>query len=102
DGRYELAVPVPGRSLKIAVTLHSDDGHSDDGHSDDGPNNEGAVFSASLTGRRTDHGSAQRAWRAAPAALRGSALIRVHGIWLWLRRLPIRPRPHHHQEGVSR
>ncbi|MFA6298968.1 MAG: DUF1365 family protein, partial [Nocardioides sp.] len=50
DGRYELAVPVPGRSLKIAVTLHSDDGHSDDGHSDDGPNNEGAVFSASLTG----------------------------------------------------
>jgi uncharacterized protein len=32
---------------------------------------------------------------------RVSALIRVHGIWLWLRRLPIRPRPHHtEQEGV--
>jgi DUF1365 family protein len=30
-----------------------------------------------------------------------SALIRVHGIWLWLRRLPIRRRPHHQpQEGV--
>ncbi|MDP2774384.1 MAG: DUF1365 family protein [Nocardioides sp.] len=87
DGRYELAVPVPGRSLKIAVTLHSDDG---------------AVFSASLSGRRTDHGSGRRAWRAAPAALRGTVLIRAHGIWLWLRRLPIRPRPHHHQEGVSR
>ncbi|MDO9494719.1 MAG: DUF1365 family protein [Nocardioides sp.] len=92
DGRYELAVPVPGRSLRIAVTLHSDDGHSDDG----------AVFSAALTGRRTDHGSAHAAWRAAPAALRGTVLIRAHGIWLWLRRLPIRPRPHHHQEGVSR
>ncbi len=83
DGTYELAVPVPGRSLQIAVTLHSDDG---------------AVFSAALSGRRTDHS----AWRAAPAALRGSLQIRAHGVWLWLRRLPIRPRPHHHQEGVSR
>ena len=25
----------------------------------------------------------------------------MHGIWLWLRRLPIRPRPAHHQEGVQ-
>ncbi len=32
---------------------------------------------------------------------RVSALIRVHGIWLWLHRLPIRSRPHHtRQEGV--
>jgi DUF1365 family protein len=30
-----------------------------------------------------------------------SALIRMHGIWLWLRRLPIRSRPQHTpQEGV--
>jgi uncharacterized protein len=30
-----------------------------------------------------------------------SALIRVHGIWLWLRGLPVRPHPHHtRQEGV--
>ena len=30
-----------------------------------------------------------------------SALIRMHGIWLWLRRLPIQRRPNHHaQEGV--
>ena len=30
-----------------------------------------------------------------------SALIRMHGIWLWLRRLPVLRRPHHHpQEGV--
>jgi len=83
DGHYELAVPVPGRSLAIVVTLHSDDG---------------AVFSAALQGRRSD----RPAWRTAPAVLRHSLLIRAHGIWLWLRRLPIRPRPHHHQEGVSR
>jgi DUF1365 family protein len=32
---------------------------------------------------------------------RVSALIRMHGIWLWLRRLPIQPRPAHQpQEGV--
>ena len=36
----------------------------------------------------------------ASAALRDSALIRVHGIWLWARRLPIRPRPTHRQENV--
>ena len=73
DGTYELAVPVPGERLDIAVTLRTDDG---------------ARFSASLTGRRSTG-----PLRAAPAALRGSLLIRLHGIWLWLRRLPIRPRP---------
>ncbi len=32
---------------------------------------------------------------------RVSALIRIHGIWLWLRGLPVRPRPTHvPQEGV--
>ena len=36
-----------------------------------------------------------------PAALAGSLLIRAHGIWLWARRLPVRPRPvHPPQEGV--
>ncbi len=58
----------------VAVTLHTDDG---------------ATFSASLTGRRTD----ASARRAAPAALRGAALIRAHGVALWLRRLPVQPRP---------
>ena len=81
DGTYELAVPVPTDRLRVAVTLHTDDG---------------ATFSASLSGHRTDH----HPWRAAPEALRGAALIRLHGIALWLRRLPIRPRPDHHQEGV--
>lgn len=32
---------------------------------------------------------------------RVSVLIRIHGIWLWLRRLPVRPRPLHvPQEGI--
>lgn len=82
DGTYELAVPPPGERLHVAVTLHTDDG---------------AAFSASLTGVVTRHGPL----RAAPAALVGALQIRMHGIWLWLRRLPVRPRPRHHQEGVS-
>jgi DUF1365 family protein len=81
DGRYELAVPVPDEKVRVAVTLHTDDG---------------ASFSASLVGSRSGAG----AWRAAPASLRGAVLIRLHGIRIWLRRLPIRPRPTHRQEGV--
>ncbi len=86
DGHYELAVPVPDERLHVSVTLHSDDG---------------ATFSASLDGQRVGSPTDRRAVvRAAPAALRGSALILAHGVWLWLRRLPVRPRPSHHQEGV--
>jgi uncharacterized protein len=84
DGTYDLAVPIPGDTLRIAVDLTTDDGER---------------FSASLVGTRTPAGSGT-AVTAAPAALRGSLLIRAHGIWLWLRRLPIRDRPTHTQEGV--
>ena len=82
DGYYELAVPRPDERLHVSVTLHSDDG---------------AVFSASLDGERTSRSPL----RSAPAALRGSLLIYAHGIWLWARRLRIRPRPDHpRQEAV--
>jgi predicted NAD/FAD-binding protein/DUF1365 family protein len=83
DGWYDVRVPVPGDDLMVAVTLHTDDG---------------ATFSASLAGRRTD--TSPR--RAAPAALRGAALIRAHGIALWLRRLPVQPRPADHDAAPDR
>ena len=54
------------------------------------------VFDASLRGRTSTAGPL----RAAPAAIRGAVLIRMHGVWLWARRLRIQPRPDHHQEGV--
>jgi DUF1365 family protein len=79
DGSYRVAAPVPTDRLHVAVTLDTDDGSS---------------FSASLTGRRSD----LTPRRAAPAAIRHSVLIRMHGIWLWLRRLPVQPRPTHSQE----
>jgi predicted NAD/FAD-binding protein/DUF1365 family protein len=83
-GTYDLAVPVPTDRLHVAVTLR---GHEDGGS---------APFSAGLTGVRSD----VPVRRTVGAALRGSALIRAHGAWLWARRLPIRPRPAHRQEGV--
>ncbi|WP_139980065.1 FAD-dependent oxidoreductase [Nocardioides litoris] len=84
DGHYDLVVPVPtdADGLRLVVELTSDGGQR---------------FSATLAGRRT--GTTPR--RAAPAALRGSLLIRAHGIRLWSRRLPVRPRPTHTQEGVQ-
>ncbi|WP_299926492.1 FAD-dependent oxidoreductase [uncultured Nocardioides sp.] len=83
DGWYDVAVPIPTDRLDIAVTLRGHDGGA-------------ASFSAGLTGTRSD----VPLRRTLGATLRGSALIRAHGIWLWTRRLPIRPRPTHRQEGV--
>lgn len=84
-GTYRVHAPVPHTHLDIGVALHTDDG---------------ALFSASLSGHPAHSRSAT--WGAAVAALRGAALIRLHGWWLWLRRLRVHPRPAHHQEGVSR
>jgi predicted NAD/FAD-binding protein/DUF1365 family protein len=82
DGHYEMAVPIPGDRIDITVTLHTADGQP---------------FSARVSGERVEDPST---WGNAGTALRGSAFIRAHGIWLWLRRLPVHPRPHHQQEGV--
>jgi uncharacterized protein len=87
DGWYDLAVPVPTDRLDIAVTLR---GHDAAGGATAAP------FSASLTGTRSD----VPLRRTVGAALRGSVLIRLHGTWLWARRLPVRARPPHQQEGV--
>ena len=81
DGHYELVVPVPGDDLTICVRLVTESGD---------------VFDATLRGTR----SSARPIRTAPAAIRGALLIRMQGVWLWARRLPVRPRPTHHQEGV--
>lgn len=75
DGHYRVSAPPPdpvtGR-LAVAVSLRTDDG---------------ARFDASVVGRPA------RAPRVAASALRGAALIRLHGIRLWLRGLPVQPRP---------
>jgi uncharacterized protein len=81
DGWYDISVPVPVGDLLVSVSLHTDDG---------------ATFSVTQTGRRTR----ASVLRAAPQAIRGALQIRSHGIRLWVRRLPVQPRPVHHQKGV--
>jgi len=91
SGRYEMRFELSPRVVSSTVILRR----------------EGAVaFTATFRGRPIP---------ATPAAVAGqlirkplmpqqvSALIRMHGIWLWLRRLPIHRRPHHQpQTGVQR
>jgi DUF1365 family protein len=81
DGWYDISVPVPTDDLLVSVSLHTEDG---------------ATFSVTQAGSRTR----THVLRAAPQAIRGAVQIRTHGIRLWLRRLPVQPRPVHHQKGV--
>ncbi len=82
DGHYRVVAPPPGEAtghLSVSVTLHTD---------------EGERFTAAVVGD-----PAPRRPVVALSALRGALLIRMHGIVLWLRGLPVRPRPDR-QEGA--
>jgi DUF1365 family protein len=86
DGRYAMTVPRPDRRLRLSVTL-----------SRPGPGGaDELAFAASLTGRRRPATVAhllRLLLRYPWAPLRVSALIRWQGVRLWLRRLPVVPRP---------
>lgn len=82
DGSYEVEVPVPTDHLDLRVTLRTESGER---------------FSAGLTGRER----LSPPWWAPFASLRDAIRIRVHGIRLWARRLPIQPRPPHQQEALQ-
>ena len=84
DGTYELAVPLPGDRLHVAVTLRTDDGAVVQRLAGGDPHRRTAPLA------RRPRRPARRRSSSAPTA---SAL--------WARRLPVRPRPAHHQEGVS-
>ena len=84
DGDYTLTVPPPDDRLAVAVRLTTEDG---------------TVFDAAVRGVRVEQRFGA-VLRSAPAALLGAVWIRIHGVALWLRRLPVHSRPLHHQEGV--
>ena len=92
SGRYEMRFELSPEVVSTTVILRKGGGHP------------APVFTATFRGHPTP---------ASPAALAGqlarrplmpqqvSALIRMHGVWLWLRRLPVLRRPHHQpQKGV--
>ena len=90
DGQYRMKLPAPGERLGVSIVLDRE-GHR--------------PFVAAMDGTRRPATLANilAAALAVPAApLLVSALIRVQGIKLWARRLPVVARPHHpSQEAVQ-
>jgi uncharacterized protein len=88
-GTYELRFTLRPDLVATTVTLRRHDA---------------VAFSATFRGRpepATAPALARRLIRQPLMPQRVSALIRVHGIWLWLCGLPVRTHPHHtRQEGV--
>jgi DUF1365 family protein len=90
SGQYRMKLPAPGDRLAVSIVLERE-GHR--------------PFVATMDGRR--HPATIRSILAAalavPAApLLVSALIRIQGITLWARRLPVAARPRHiSQEAVQ-
>lgn len=90
EGQYRMKLPAPGDRLAVSIVLERE-GHR--------------PFLATMDGRRhpATVPNILAAALAVPAApLLVSALIRVQGIFLWVRRLPVVARPHHtSQEAVQ-
>lgn len=90
EGRYRLRFTLTPRVVSSTVVLN----HGDT-----------SVFSATFSGRprAATPGRLLRLVVTKPLMThRTSLLIRMHGVWLWIRRLPVVPRPTHHpQEGTS-
>ncbi|MCD7440788.1 DUF1365 domain-containing protein [Streptomyces lincolnensis] len=85
DGRYRMRLPEPGKRLDLTVHLDREGGRA---------------FSATVRGtRRAARPAAllRLALRHPWPTLAVSAAIRVHGIRLYLRGLPVQPRPDDHR-----
>jgi DUF1365 family protein len=83
DGRYEFQVQLTEDRIVVVVNLLQA---------------EELVFSAAFAGVPQSSSPAVRmraAFRTPFATYQASARIRFHGVWLWLRRLPVIPRPPH-------
>ncbi|WP_406337141.1 DUF1365 domain-containing protein [Streptomyces sp. NBC_00649] len=90
DGQYRMRLPLPGERLDLAVHLERADGRP---------------FTATVRGRRLEatSGALVRAALRHPwPALAVSAAIRAQGIRLYLKGLPLQPRPRHRvQKGMD-
>ena len=81
DGYYLVRAPLPDAELDVRISLHRD-------------NHPAFVATMRGTRRRASIGELLKLQIAAPLApLMGAIGIRVQGITLWLRRVPVVPRP---------
>jgi DUF1365 family protein len=91
EGRYDITTRLTGDQVAVAVSLTAPDG--------------GTLFTAAVHGDLepvTRSRSLRRVMANPLPSQRVSALIRWHGIRLWLRRLPVVPRPPHKaSKGLS-
>jgi DUF1365 family protein len=89
-GRYRMRLPVPGDRLDLTVHLDLDGGRA---------------FTATVKGTArpcTPRALAAVALRRPLAPLAATLAIRLHGVRLYLRGLPVVPRPRHQpQEGMK-
>ncbi len=90
DGQYRMKLPAPGERLAVSIILEREGQRP---------------FVATMDGRRrpaTIPNILAAALTVPAAPLLVSALIRIQGIKLWARRLPVVARPHHpSQEAVQ-
>ncbi|XAS77908.1 DUF1365 domain-containing protein [Dermatophilaceae bacterium Sec6.4] len=88
SGEYTMSLPEPDTDFDIAITLRRPDQRP---------------YATGWRGRRVEgRRDTAKAVLATPlASYVVTALIHLHGVRLWTRRLPIQPRPHHSpQEAV--
>lgn len=90
DGGYRMRLPEPGSRLDLSIHLEREGGRP---------------FTATVRGGRrsaTPRQLVRLALRHPLSTLLVSAAIRLHGIRLYLRGLPVQPRPPHRpQEGMQ-
>ena len=90
DGEYHVRLIVSPQRAHASVNLHQ---------------NGELVFTASFTGKpvpATRWNFLRAALRTPFATYQTMLRIRIHGIWLWLRRLPVIKRPQHREQvGMS-
>ncbi len=90
DGRYDLQFTLSAKSVSSTVILRQEGD---------------AVFTATFRGTPRPATARRLSKLLVKMPLmthRTSLLIRIHGVWLWIRRLPVVPRPAHTpQEGTQ-
>lgn len=89
-GEYKVRLILDAHQVHASVNLHQDDQ---------------LVFTASFTGTpvpATRSNLLRAAMRTPFASYQTMIRIRVHGIWLWLRRLPVIQRPEHKEQAGMR
>lgn len=91
EGEYRMRLPEPGERLALAIRLAG--------------GTDGARLTATVHGERRPAGALgvlRAALRHPWSTAAVTAGIRFHGVRLWLRGLPVRPRPRHvPQEGLK-